>query len=232
MNRKSLEAEFLTISKQKNYRAAIKFQEKSKNSIPGKINKIKIRNICGLDISFDKGSNKVYAAASVHSFPDLDIIEQRGITSKTEFPYIPGLLAFREGPAFMELLEKVKSRVDLFLFDGQGIAHPRGAGIACMMGLVLDIPSIGCAKTRLVGEYREPGYKKGSASDLIYKNKIVGKVLRTRENVKPVFVSVGCRINLKRSVDIILTCCPKFRVPEPIRQAHYLSNKLRAEYSN
>jgi deoxyribonuclease V len=142
------------------------------------------------------------------------------------------LLTFREGPAIIELLKKVKSRVDLFLFDGQGVAHPRGAGIASMMGLLLNTPSIGCAKSRLVGEYKKPGLRKGSSSDLIYNNKTVGKILRTRINVKPVFVSVGYMIGLKRSVDIILKCCPKYRVPEPIRRAHYLSNKLRAEYSN
>jgi deoxyribonuclease V len=232
MNRKSLVAEFLTICEYKNYRAAINFQDEINNYIPGKAGETKFGNICGLDISFDKGSNKVYAAASVHSFPYLDIIEQRGIVSKTEFPYIPGLLTFREGPAIIELLKKVKSRVDLFLFDGQGVAHPRGAGIASMMGLLLNTPSIGCAKSRLVGEYKKPGLRKGSSSDLIYNNKTVGKILRTRNKVKPVFVSVGYMIGLKRANNVVLTCCPKYRVPEPIRRAHYLSNKLRAEYSN
>lgn len=228
MNRKFLAAEFLTICKNKNYRAAIDFQDKIRDHIPGKASMRKIGNICGLDISFDKGSDRVYAAASLHSFPGLDIIEQRTYVSNSGFPYIPGLLAFREGPAIIELLKKIKSPVDLYLFDGQGIAHPRGAGIASMMGLFLDTPSIGCAKTRLVGEYREPGSEKGSSSELVYKNKIVGKALRTREKVKPVFVSVGYKISLKRSVNIILACCPKYRIPEPIRQTHYLSNNLRA----
>ncbi|UCE66492.1 MAG: endonuclease V [Candidatus Zixiibacteriota bacterium] len=229
MIRKKLLAEFLSICKRKDYRAAIEFQDKIKNLIPGKPARKKIRNICGLDISFDKGSERVFAAASVHSFPDLAVIEQKGVTSITEFPYIPGLLAFREGPAIIELLEKLKSPIDLFLFDGQGIAHPRGAGIASMMGLLLDKPSIGCAKTRLVGGYDGPASRKGASSRLTHNGMIIGSVLRTRDNVKPVFVSVGYKIDLKISVDSILKCCRKYRIPEPIREAHRLSNQLRTE---
>ncbi len=231
MNRKNLLTEFLTICKRKDYKTAIKFQDKIKILIPGKPVRKKIRNICGLDISFDKGSDRVFAAASVHSFPDLTIIEQQGIASKTKFPYIPGLLAFREGPAIIELLEKVKSPIDLFLFDGQGIAHPRGAGIASMMGLLLDKPSIGCAKTRLVGKYDEPGSRKGASSRLTHNGIIIGSVLRTRDNVRPVFVSVGYKFDLERSVDTVLKCCPKYRIPEPIRETHRLSNKLRVEFN-
>lgn len=230
MNRKNLLNQFLSISKRKDYRAAIEFQDKIKPLIPGKSVRRSFKIICGLDISFDKGSERVFAAASVHSFPDLTIIEQKGIATKTEFPYIPGLLAYREGPAIVGLLEKVKSLVDLFIFDGQGIAHPRGAGIASMMGLLLDKPSIGCAKTRLVGEFKEPRNKKGSFSDLIYNNMIIGKALRSRHNVEPVFISVGYKIDLKNAVDIILKCCPKYRIPEPIREAHRLSNELRSGY--
>jgi len=130
----------------------------------------------------------------------------------------------------MELLKRVKSPIDLFLFDGQGIAHPRGAGIASMMGLLLDKPSIGCAKTKLVGKYEEPDSRKGASSSLTHNEIIIGSVLRTRDNVKPVFVSVGYKIDLKRSVDTVLKCCLKYRIPEPIRETHRLSNKLRAEH--
>jgi deoxyribonuclease V len=231
MIRTDLLTEFLSICKRKDYKAAIQFQDEIKALIPGKPARRKIQNICGLDISFDKGSSRVFAAASVHLFPDLTIIEQQGIDSKTEFPYIPGLLAFREGPVIVELLEKVKSPVDLLLFDGQGIAHPRGAGIASMMGLLLNKPSIGCAKTRLVGEYDEPGTRKGASSPLTHNDTIIGSVLRTRDNVKPVFVSVGYRFDLERSVDTVLKCCPKYRIPEPIRETHRLSNALRAEFN-
>jgi deoxyribonuclease V len=231
MIRKNLLTKFLSICERKDYKAAIAFQDKIKSLIPGKPAQKRIRNICGLDISFDKSSDRVFAAASVHSFPSLTIIEQKGTTTRTEFPYIPGLLAYREGPAIVELLMKVKSPVDLFLFDGQGIAHPRGAGIASMMGLLLNKPSIGCAKTKLVGEYNDPGPQKGSSTDLYYKGKIIGSVLRTRDNVKPVFVSVGYKFDLKRSVDIVLKCCPKYRIPEPIRETHRLSNRLRTEYN-
>ena len=231
MTRKSLLNQFLSICKKKDYKAAIEFQDKIKDLIPGKPVRKKIRYICGLDISFDKGSDRVFAAASIHSFPDLTIIEQQGIASKTEFPYIPGLLAYREGPAIVDLIEKVKFSIDLFLFDGQGIAHPRGAGIASMMGLLLNKPSIGCAKTRLVGEYDEPGTRKGASNPLTHNDTIIGRVLRTRDNVKPVFVSVGYKFDLVRSVDTVLKCCPKYRIPEPIRETHKLSNTLRIEFN-
>ncbi len=166
------------------------------------------------------------------AFPQLNIVEIQHIIEKSVFPYISGLLAFREGPSIIWLYKKLKTRPDLLLFDGQGSAHPRATGIASVIGFLLDIPSIGCAKTRLVGEYIEPGLQKGNHSDLNYQGQTVGRVLRTRRNVKPVFVSPGHKIDLNTATDIVLKCCRKFRLPEPIREAHKLANEIRNSYKN
>jgi deoxyribonuclease V len=230
MNNRILLDQFLSICKRKDYKAAVDFQTEIKSLIPGKAGRRKFKNICGVDISFDKFSDRIFAAASLHSLHDFTIIEQNCISLTNDFPYIPGLLAFREGPAAIKLLRKMKSPVDLLVFDGHGMAHPRGAGIASVIGLLLDKPSIGCAKSRLVGEFEEPRYQKGSTSILIYENKNVGKVLRSRDGVNPIFVSRGYKIGINSCIDIILNCCPKFRIPEPIRKAHILSNSLRRDY--
>ena len=222
-----LSTEFLRICRKKDYRGAAVFQDTIRNLIPGKAVRRKFRTVCGLDISFDKKSDHVYAAGAVYRYPELDKIEERSLEAIVRFPYVPGLLAFREGPAVMKLLRTIKSPVDVLLFDGQGLAHPRGTGIASMMGLLLKMPSVGCAKSKLVGEYGEPDAPKGALSDLVYKGKLVGKVLRTRENVKPVFVSVGHKVDLDKAVEIVLTCTTRYRIPEPIRAAHILANELR-----
>jgi deoxyribonuclease V len=224
-----LAAAFMRICRRKDYKGAAAFQESIRDSIPGKPIKKNFRVICGLDISFDKKSDSVYAAGSVYGYPGLRRIEERSIEATVRFPYVPGLLAFREGPAVMKLLERVKSPVDLLLFDGQGLAHPRGTGIASMMGLLLNMPSIGCAKSRLVGEYDEPEANRGALSDLVYKDKLVGRLVRTRENVMPVFVSVGHKIDLNTAVEVVLNCTTRYRIPEPIRAAHILANKLRTD---
>jgi deoxyribonuclease V len=228
--RKSVEilsTEFLWISRKKDYKGAAAFQESIRDLIPGKPTAKRIKSICALDISFDKKSDRVYAAGSVYGYPELEKIEERSMEAFVNFPYVPGLLAFREGPAVMKLMKRFKCPIDLLLFDGQGLAHPRGTGIASMMGLLLNMPSIGCAKTRLVGDYLEPGRNKGASSDLFYKEKIMGRVVRTRKNVKPVIVSVGYRMDLDRSVEIVLNCTHRYRIPEPIRAAHILANRLR-----
>lgn len=224
----NLATEFMRICRTKDYRGAGVFQREIRHSIPGKPVKKNIRNICGLDVSFDKRSDRVYAAASIFRYPGLDKIEERASAAVVHFPYVPGLLAFREGPAVMKLLRLIESQVDLLLFDGQGLAHPRGTGIASMMGLLLNMPSVGCAKTRLIGDYEEPEGNKGSQSSLIYKERLVGMVVRTRENVKPVFVSAGYKVDLRKAVEIVLNCTTRYRIPEPIRAAHAAANKLRA----
>ncbi len=181
--------------------------------------------IAGVDAAFTESD--VIAAACLFKYPELIPVEDSYAITKITFPYIPGLLSFREGPAIMTAINRLGRKPDLILFDGQGIAHPAGMGIAAHIGVLLDIPSIGCAKSRLIGEYSRPGNRKGQHSDLRYQNKIVGKVLRTRDNVKPLFISPGHLINLKDAVEIALKCVGKYRIPEPLRKADSLSKKLK-----
>lgn len=183
--------------------------------------------IAAVDAAFS-GEN-VIGAVCVYSYPELTSCEEAYAVTEGYFPYVPGYLSFREGPAIIESLKKVKIEPDLVLFDGQGIAHPKGLGIASHIGVILDKPTIGCAKSRLVGEYKEPGYQKGDYSPLRYNGKTVGVVLRTKDKVNPLFVSPGHRIDLKSSVEIILKCTGKYRIPDPLRRADILSKETKRE---
>ncbi|MEK6693644.1 MAG: deoxyribonuclease V [Nitrospirota bacterium] len=183
--------------------------------------------IAGVDAAFS--GRKVIGVTSLYKYPELIPIEDAYAIMEVSFPYIPGFLSFREGPAILKALNKLKIKPDLILFDGQGIAHPGGIGIATHIGVLLDIPTIGCAKSKLVGEYKEPGIKKGEWSPLKYKDKTVGVVLRTREKIRPVFVSPGHRIDLKESIEIILGCITRYRIPEPLRRADIISKKVKKE---
>jgi deoxyribonuclease V len=145
---------------------------------------------------------------------------------KIPFRYIPGLLSFREGPILVKTFQKLKIKPDLMIYDGQGIAHPRGFGLASHLGLWLDLPSIGCAKTPLLGEFISPGPSQGSFELIRREGKEVGVVLRTKDKIKPLFISPGHRIDLLTSIQIILTTCQGFRIPEPLRRAHQLSRKM------
>jgi len=189
----------------------------------------KIDKIAGADISYSKGCNELYAAVLVFSYPSLAVIERAEAVATIDFPYIPGLLAFREGPPLLKAFEKIEQEPDLIIFDGQGIAHQRGLGIATHMGILLDKPTIGCAKSRLVGEYKKPDLEAGSNTPLVYKGRVIGAVVRTKDNIEPVFVSPGFKIDVKTSVDIVLSCCQKYKLPEPSRQAHILANRFRVE---
>jgi deoxyribonuclease V len=140
---------------------------------------------------------------------------------------VPGLLSFREVPHLVGALEKVEGEVDALILDAQGLAHPRRMGLASHLGIFLEVPTVGCAKSRLVGSFEEPGVEKGSATDLVHRGEVVGKVVRTREGVSPVYVSVGNGIDLGSAVELVLACCTKYRLPEPTRQAHNFANKLR-----
>lgn len=187
---------------------------------PGDIN-----FVAGADVSTE--GDRAYATVAVLSFPDLGVVEIQGAESPLEFPYVPGLLSFREIPPLLRAFEKVETRADAVILDGQGLAHPRRIGLASHLGLFLDVPCVGCAKTRLVGEFEEPGPEKGNASDLVDRGEVVGKVVRTRDNVSPVFVSVGNRIDLESAVGLVLSCCTKYRLPETTREAHNAANRLR-----
>ncbi|MBU4128486.1 deoxyribonuclease V [bacterium] len=210
-------------------REAIKLQEELKEKIILKKGFSEIKRIAGADISFSKKSNRAYSAVIIFSFPELEILEEQHTIGNLSFPYIPGLLTFREGPLLIEAFKKIKIKPDVIIFDGHGIAHPKRLGLATHMGILLDKPTIGCAKSKLIGTYREPERKKGSYSLLKDDGEIIGAALRTRENVSPVFISPGHRIDLKGSIEIVLECLRGYRLPEPTRQAHLLVNKMRGE---
>ncbi len=181
--------------------------------------------IAAVDASFLDG--RIIAVAALYKYPELKYIRYTFSVRKVSFSYIPGLLAFREGPAIISAIKKLKKRPDVILFDGQGIAHPKGIGIASHIGVILNIPTIGCAKSRLVGEFEEPDMEKGSWAYLYYRGMRVGAVLRTRSNVKPVFVSPGHMIDIDSSIEIVMKCVSKYRIPEPLRRADWLSKRQK-----
>ena len=184
-----------------------------------------VQYVAGADVSTQ--GDRAYATVVVLEFPGLILVEVQGFEAPLRFPYVPGLLSFRELPTVVGALEKVETDVDALILDAQGLAHPRRMGLASHLGIFLDVPTVGCAKSRLVGSYEEPGMEKGSATDLVHRGEVVGRVVRTRDGVSPVYVSVGNGIDLKSSVDLVLACCTKYRLPESTRQAHNAANRLR-----
>ena len=182
-----------------------------------------IETVAGVDTWYR--DDNAYAAVVVMNLADLKILEEAMAAKPVQFPYIPGLLSFREGPVILKALHKLKKPPDLLMIDGQGIAHPRRFGIACHIGVLLDKPSIGCAKTRLVGDYKEPQSNRGSTSFLTDGGETIGAVVRTRTNVKPLFVSIGHRMDLNASIRVVLKSCRGYRLPEPLRRADHLSRK-------
>ena len=187
-----------------------------------------VRRVAGADIAYDPSRDRLYAAVLVFSFPSLEPIEWRAVTARIRFPYVPGLLSFREVPALLAAWRLLKTRPDLLICDGQGIAHPRGIGLASHLGLLLDRPTIGCAKSRLVGRHGPVGVQRGARASLVHGGRVVGTVLRTRPGVKPLYISPGHRIGLGDSVRYVLACTRGFRLPEPVRQADRLVAGLRA----
>ncbi len=177
-----------------------------------------VRTVAGVDVGLRK--RRARAAVVVLSYPDLDPLERATAERPIEFPYVPGLLTFREGPVILDALAKLTVRPDILIFDGQGMAHPRRMGLATHIGILLDHPTIGCAKSRLCGEYEEPGLRKGDYSHLLDEGEIVGAVLRTRANVSPVYVSIGHKVDLEHAIHYVLACCKVYRLPETTRWAH------------
>ena len=183
----------------------------------------RVRTIAGADVAFPDRST-VLAAVAVMTYPDLEVVEARVLASRCNFPYVPGLLAFREVPGLLAVLETLTTRVDVLMCDAQGLAHPRGMGLAAHVGILVDVPVVGCAKSRLYGEFGKIGQPKGSRAYLRDEaGAIVGAALRTRDGVKPVYVSVGNRVDLDKSIEIVLASAPRYRIPEPLRAAHRLS---------
>jgi deoxyribonuclease V len=186
-----------------------------------------ITTIAGADISFNKYSEVVYAGIVVFSYPDLKIISNATAISRTSFPYISGLLAFREVPALLETWDKLSTKPDVMVLDGQGIAHERRLGIATHFGLVADVPSIGSAKSRLYGKYDEPANIPFAQSPMYDKGELIGMAIRSKRNCNPIYVSPGHRVSMEQSVQIIKNCIRGYRIPEPTRQAHLLVNQIR-----
>jgi len=176
--------------------------------------------IAGVDISVNRWAKTGTAAVVVLIYPGLEPVEMKVVTDRLEFPYIPGLLSFREAPLILAACEELAVTPDLLLVDGQGIAHPRRMGLASHLGLFLDIPTIGCAKSRLCGSHEEPGNEQGSYAELLDNGEVIGAVVRTRTGVKPVYVSIGHKVDLPTAIHRVLACCRGYRLPEPTRLAH------------
>lgn len=181
--------------------------------------------VAGADALFS--GDMAFGTVCLFRFPEMRFVEQSSSIEKATFPYIPGYLLFREGPAIVSAVKKMITIPDLILIDGHGIAHPREIGSASHLGLLLDIPTIGCAKAGLTGEFGEPGTRRGSVAEIRHGDRIVGAVLRTRDGVRPVFVSPGHKINLDDSIRIVLRCAGRYRIPEPLRCADIISRKMR-----
>jgi len=210
------------------YREAISIQEKLRRNI-SLINSIrKVRSVAGADVSYSRRGGEGIAAMVVFSYPDLDLMDEAFARGEVSFPYIPGLLSFREAPLLIEAFQRLQCIPDVVLYDGQGIAHPRSLGLASHMGLLLELPSVGCAKKKLVGDFEEVGLQPGSTTPIKIEGKIIGAVIRTRRGVKPVFVSPGHLIDLESSIELVLKTCRGFRLPEPIRRAHLMVKRIRS----
>lgn len=182
------------------------------------------RRVAGIDVGFEHDGSITRAAVVVLDFPSLEPLEHAIVRRKTGFPYVPGYLSFREAPAVLAALRRLRSAPDLILCDGQGFAHPRRFGLACHLGLLANLPSIGVAKSRLIGEHAALGPRRGEWVPLVDNGERIGAVLRTRTGVRPVYVSIGYRISLETAIDYVLRCTTRYRLPETTREAHRLAS--------
>lgn len=183
-----------------------------------------IKTVAGIDLGYNAANETCRAVVVVLSFPELQLIESSEAITPIQFPYVPGLLSFRETPVAVKALEKLKITPDAIICDGQGLAHPRGFGIACHIGLITNVPTLGAAKSLLVGKFDDLGETRGSTADLIYKKQIVGAAVRTKDRVQPVYVSVGHKISLPTAIDLVFRCAPKYRLPETTRLADQMAS--------
>ena len=189
-----------------------------------------VRTIGGGDVSYQKEGSFLFGAMVILSFPQMETLDAATAYGRISFPYFPGLLTFREGPILTKTFQKLRIRPDILIFDGQGIAHPREMGLATHLGIWFNLPSIGCAKTPLLGKPKTPRPSKGSFELIQKDGKEVGVMLRTKDRVRPVFVSPGYGIDLPTSIRLILDSCQGFRIPEPLRRAHHFSRILREKF--
>lgn len=203
---------------------AIAIQQQLRGEVVREDRLVPVHHVAGVDVGFEEGGAITRAAVAVLGFPSLELVDHAIFRAPTRFPYVPGLLSFREVPAVIGALEKLTVIPDLLLCDGQGIAHPRRFGIASHLGLLCGIPSIGVAKTRLIGEHVEPPDRRGASVPLLDHGETVGAVLRSRPGVKPLYISIGHRISLATALDYAMACVTRYRLPETTRWAHRLAS--------
>ena len=199
-------------------------QERLRDQVVRRDELTQVRRVAGLDVGFPGGGNETRAGVAILSFPDLLLLESASARRRTVFPYVPGLLSFREAPALLEALASLSEPPQLLLCDGQGYAHPRRCGLACHLGVLTGLPSIGVAKSRLIGEHGPLGPEKGDWTPLWDHDEIIGALVRTRRNVQPLYISVGHKISLETAVRFVLACTTRFRLPETTRWAHRLAS--------
>ena len=203
---------------------AIAIQEQLRSQVITANQLSTVRYVAGVDVGYDNADAVSRAAVTVLSFPDLQLQQQSVVRSPTAFPYVPGFLSFREVPAVLDALKNISLVPDLILCDGQGLAHPRRFGLACHLGVLTGIATIGVAKTRFIGEHSEVGFDRGSWQPLLDGPETIGAALRTQAGVKPVYVSIGHKVSLLQAIEYVLRCTPKYRLPETTRSADQLTS--------
>ena len=208
-------------------REAIRLQRKLAEKVRVEPLAGRVRTVAGTDCAFLGGGKRIVAAAVLCDAETMEVLASAHEVRACRFPYVPGLLSFREAPAVIAAVKKLPHAPDLLMCDGQGLAHPRGLGLASHVGLLLDLPTIGVAKSRLCGRHRDPGAKRGCRTQLRHEGKVIGWVVRTRTNVKPLYISVGHRITPPEAVRWALGCCRGVRLPEPTRRAHQYVTQMK-----
>lgn len=208
----------------------IKIQTELRNKIVIKPYTDILENILAVDSSYSKKLDKIISVGIIYNLQQKKVIEKNYEIADVKFPYIPGFLSFREIDTTISAIEKLQNGYDIIIVDGQGIAHPRGFGFASHLGVLLQKPTIGCAKSKLIGEFEEPSINRGSYNFLYYNEKIIGAVLRTKDSVKPIFISPGNLIDIDSSIKIVLQLSEKYRLPEPIRFAHNFAEEIKRQW--
>lgn len=209
---------------------AIRIQEKLRERICLRNRWTRPAKIAAMDVAYSE--RKATGGVLLFKYPELTLLEKVIVTVPVNFPYIPGLLTWREGPPLVRVLKKLREEPDLLMFDGQGIAHPRRMGIASHLGVCFQKPSLGCAKSKLTGECEQPGQKAGSSEPLYHKDELLGFVVRTKQNTRPVFVSPGNLIDPRTTLEVILKCCRGYRIPEPLRLVHIFVTREKRSLQN
>ncbi len=211
------------------YRQAVDIQERLRERLRFEPLTGPVRRVAGADVSYSRATHRMFAAVVVVELPSLEVVAEASAVRRARFPYIPGLFTFREVPPLLAALTRLGTAPDVFLFDGHGLAHPRRFGLACHAGLLLGRPSVGCAKSRLVGEHSDVGSARGDRARLVLDGDTVGAVLRTRAATKPVFVSPGHLVDLPSAERLVLATTRRYRIPEPLRLAHRATTRLRRQ---